>query len=273
MSTKTMSTSRFSRCATASKIRPAISGSASSKKSIARYAASSENPPQPAIATRSATHRVAASLLPGSSARCATSANSARSAAAASRRRSAATRCSAAPTPSRSQSRSSSHAPPKRRESRMSISLVCAAAIACSGSRNREIEATSRASASRSTVSARPKLWITFAEGTPVTGWRSLRANCRYDTVDPSRFRRFVSRRYTPTPLAHIRWSSPSNTPEFVCLHKSAIWATLQACYQRNRSALPRMVPTNCGSRGRDGVRNYQIQGISPVGLVLLWRW
>ena len=33
-----------------------------------------------------------------------------------------------------------------------------AAAIACPGSKNREIEATSRASASRSTVSARPKL-------------------------------------------------------------------------------------------------------------------
>ncbi len=108
--------------------------------------------------------------------------------------------------PSRSHSWSSTHAPPKRRESSTSISPVCAAAIACCGSRNREIEATSRASASRSTASARPKLWITFAEGTPVTGWRSLCASCRYDTVEPSRLRRFVSRRYTPTPLAHIRW-------------------------------------------------------------------
>ena len=35
-----------------------------------------------------------------------------------------------------------------------------------------EIEATSRAGAARSTASARPKLWITFAEGTPVTGSR-----------------------------------------------------------------------------------------------------
>ena len=71
---------------------------------------------------------------------------------------------------------------------------------------NREIDDTSRASPSRSTASARPKLWITFACGTPVTGWRSLYANCRYDTVDPSRLRRLVSRRYTPTPLAHIHW-------------------------------------------------------------------
>ena len=110
-------------------------------------------------------------------------------------------RCPAGPTAG-----PSSHAPPKRRESRISISPAWAAAIACRGSRNREIEATSRASASRSTASARPKLWITFAEGTPVTGWRSLCASCRYDTVEPSRLRRFVSRRYTPTPLAHIRW-------------------------------------------------------------------
>ena len=108
--------------------------------------------------------------------------------------------------PAARQSWSSSHAPPKRRESTISIWPVCAAAIACSGSRNREIETTSRASASRSTASARPKLWITLAEGTPVTGWRSLCASCRYDTVDPSRLRRFVSRRYTPTPIAHIRW-------------------------------------------------------------------
>ena len=33
-----------------------------------------------------------------------------------------------------------------------------------------------------------------------VTGWRLLCANCRYDTVDPSRLRRFVSRKYIPTP-------------------------------------------------------------------------
>ncbi len=131
VSTKTMSTSRLSRCATESKISAAISPSASSRKSIARYAASSENPAQPAIATRSATQPVAASLLPGSSARCATSANSTRSVASASRRRPAATRRSAAPMPSRSQSWSSAHAPPKRRESRTSISPVCAAAIAC----------------------------------------------------------------------------------------------------------------------------------------------
>jgi hypothetical protein len=38
------------------------------------------------------------------------------------------------------------------------------------GSRNREVEATSRASAARSTSSARPKLWITVAVGTPASG-------------------------------------------------------------------------------------------------------
>src|SRR5271166_571877 len=40
-----------------------------------------------------------------------------------------------------------------------------------------------------------------------------------------------------------------SDTPDLVCLHEFAVWVTLQASYQHNRSALPRNVPTNCGSR------------------------
>ena len=47
------------------------------------------------------------------------------------------------------------------------------------GSSTRLIERTSRASASLSTVSLRPKLWMTLATGMPVTGWRSLWANWR----------------------------------------------------------------------------------------------
>ena len=115
-----------------------------------------------------------------------------------SRRHSAARRI-ACPISSRSHRRSSTHAPPSRRESSTSISPAAAAATARSGSRNREIEATSRARAARSTRSARPKLWITFATGLPVTGCRSLCASCRYDTTVPSLFRRRVSRKYTPT--------------------------------------------------------------------------
>jgi hypothetical protein len=38
-----------------------------------------------------------------------------------------------------------------------------------------------------------------------------------------------------------------------VCLHEFAVWVTLQASYQHNRSALPRNVPTNCGSRAWAG--------------------
>ena len=53
------------------------------------------------------------------------------------------------------------------------------AVTACSGVRNREIDDTNRASAARSTGSARPKLWITFATGFPLTGCRSLCASCR----------------------------------------------------------------------------------------------
>jgi len=56
--------------------------------------------------------------------------------------------------------------------------LNAVAAAACSGSRNPEIEATSRESAARSTLSARPKLWITLATGLPVAECRSLCASC-----------------------------------------------------------------------------------------------
>ncbi len=92
-----------------------------------------------------------------------------------------ATRRIAALIPRRSQIRSSVHAAPRRRESRTSTSPPAAAVAvtACSGVRNREIDDTNRASAARSTLSARPKLWITFATGFPLTGWRSLCANCR----------------------------------------------------------------------------------------------
>ncbi|MFN2345321.1 MAG: hypothetical protein ABR616_06370 [Dermatophilaceae bacterium] len=38
-------------------------------------------------------------------------------------------------------------------------------------------EDTNRASAARSTFSAHPKLWITFAVGAPLAGCRSLRAS------------------------------------------------------------------------------------------------
>src|SRR5665648_187517 len=94
-------------------------------------------------------------------------------------RRRLATRRIAAPIPRRSHNRSNVQDPPTRREPRTSTSTSWAAAAACSGVRNREIEDTNRARASRSTVSARPKLWITFATGVPVSGCRSLWASCR----------------------------------------------------------------------------------------------
>ncbi len=137
------------------------------------------NPAQPSIAIRSATQPVAASLEPGSSARWATSAKITRSTASASHRRPSVARWMAAPMPRRSQMRSSTQAPPSRRESRISTSVPAAAATACSGLRNREIEDTSRASPSRLTLSAPPKLWITLATGLPVTGCRSLCASAR----------------------------------------------------------------------------------------------
>ncbi len=131
------------------------------------------------MATRSATQPVAASFEPDSRARWATREKITRSTASPSSLRPSATRRTAAPIPSRSQTWSSVQAAPRRRESRTSTSTPAAADTACSGVRNREIEDTSRFSASWSTLSARPKLWITFAVGAPVSGCRSLCASCR----------------------------------------------------------------------------------------------
>ena len=74
--------------------------------------------------------------------------------------------------------------PPRRRESNTSTSPVPvtvppARPAVCPGVRNLEIDFTSRARPSRSTFSARPKLWITFATEFPVEALRSLCANCR----------------------------------------------------------------------------------------------
>ena len=128
------------------------------------------SPASRSMTTRSATHRQAASFEPDSRARWATNAKITRSMASVSSRRPAADRCNAAPISSRPHSWSSTQAPPRRRESRMSTSAPAAAATASAGSRKREIEDTSRASAARSTFSARPKLWITVAVDTPVSG-------------------------------------------------------------------------------------------------------
>ena len=134
-------------------------------------------------------------------------------------------------------------APPSRRESRTSTCPpAVAAAAACSGVRNREIDDTNRASPARSTLSARPKLWITFATGLPLTGCRSALARpprCRsgarrppvavrrrsraVPTADPmstpSRFVRRVSRKNTPTTQPHHRSSCPA-TRHKSCAYK-----------------------------------------------------
>ena len=117
------------------------------------------------MTTRSTTQRVAARLLAGSRARWATSANttsSATSTAAVARR-------IAAPMPSRPHNRSCVHAPPNQREATISTSPPRGGGRGLLRGHYREIDATSRASAARSTWSA-PKLWITLATEFPVCG-------------------------------------------------------------------------------------------------------
>ncbi len=251
MSTNTMSRSRFSRCATEPKTSAAMPSSASSRKSIAAYAASSDSTASPSMATRSATHFVAASFEPGSSARWATSVNTTRSTTSPSRRRPVAARRIAAPIPSRSHTRSNVHAPPRRRELTTSTSIPVAAAAASCGVRNREIDDTSRANGARSTCSARPKLWITFATGLPVSGCRSLCASCRWRTTDPSRLVRRLSLKYTPT-AHHTPAPTSTDTPRVVCLHDTAVQAASQRAKLHGKACArpwPRAPPVMTATR------------------------
>jgi hypothetical protein len=81
-------------------------------------------------------------------------------------------------------SRSANQQAPIVRESNTltSPSPPLPAATASAGSRNRLIDRTRRASASRSTWSVRPKRCTIRARGTPVPGSRSFWASARYDT-------------------------------------------------------------------------------------------
>ena len=105
--------------------------------------------------------------------------------------------------PNRSHSRSATHAVPIGRASTTLTSPDTVAATASAGFKNRDTLLTRRASASRSTRSARPKLWMIRALGIPVSGSRSLWANAKYATSDPSLFRRRVSLTYMSTTLRH----------------------------------------------------------------------
>jgi hypothetical protein len=80
----------------------------------------------------------------------------------------------ALPIPRRSHSRSATQAAPIGRLSSTNTSPDEVAATASAGSKNRLIERTSRARPSRSTWSARPKLWTIRALDTPVSGSRLL---------------------------------------------------------------------------------------------------
>ena len=130
----------------------------------------------------------------------------------------------------------------------LDLTAACAAVDRLLRVRNREIEDTSRASASRSTLSARPKLWITFADRVPADRVplvvRQLQiAHHRAVPVAPPRL---------PQEHAYTVTTSPqlmsSDTPQVVCLHVFVVRATSRASYQHDRAALPPKMPTNCGS-------------------------
>src|SRR5271166_3910495 len=63
-----------------------------------------------------------------------------------------------------------------------------------------------------------------------------------------------------------------SDTPELVCLQEFAVRAALQASYQRIRSARPRNMPTNSGSRVRE-VEELMLVGGVAVSYQRIRRW
>ena len=249
VSTKTMSTSRLSRCATESKIRAAISSSASSRKSIARYAESSLNPRQSAIATRSATQPVAASLLPGSSARCATSANSTRSAAAAvdptTRGDPAQRRADTEPVPQLIQHPRPAEAP--------RVQHLDLAGVRGRDRLPRVQKPRDRGHQPGQRVAVHgigaAEAMDHLRRGHP--GDRVALAMSQLQIADHGA----VTVASLRLPQVHTYTISTypllisSDTPEIVCLHVFAVRAASRASYQRIRSARPRNMPTNSGSR------------------------
>jgi len=130
--------------------------------------------------TRSATQAQPARLDSGvGDSRLATMAKITRSTSSASRRRPWAAAVITLAIPRRSHSRSATQAVPIGRESTICTSAELAAATASAGSRNRLMLLTSLARPSRSTCSARPKLWMIRALGIAVSGSRSLWANAK----------------------------------------------------------------------------------------------
>ncbi len=130
------------------------------------------------IQASSLTHRAAASLDDGASARFATRANSTRPAEGSSRRP-LSSRLIIAPIPDLSHKASRTQVPPSGRDPANSRPSPAAAASAFPGSRNRETEPASRASASRSAASSRPKLQTTWTLDRFAAGSHALWASCR----------------------------------------------------------------------------------------------
>ena len=167
----------------------------------------------------------------------------------ASRRRPAATRRSAAPIPSRSPhwSRHPRPAQPARVQ-HLDLAARRGDDRLLRGQEPRD-RGTSRASASRSTVSARPKLWITFAVEHP--GHRVAFVVRQLQV----RHHRPVPVRPPGLPQVHAHQSIArehalsSDTPQLVCLHETAPRPHPQVVDLRRCPHTHPYVPIICGSR------------------------
>ena len=247
MSTKTMSRSRLSRCATEANTSPAMSSRASSRKSIAgrlivgeAAAALDRDPLGDPLGRRPACSRAPAPAA--RPARTPPARPPRRPAAGRPRPCGSPRRSRAAPRPGPTSTPRPGGGSPGPRPP-----APAAAAAACSGVRNREIEETSRASAARSTCSARPKLWITFATGLPVSG----AARCApaagsappshpgWSAASPASTRPHIS---TPHP------GSRATRHKVVCLHEIGPPAPPQPAEQHKHSRSSPHMPMIFGS-------------------------
>ena len=250
VSTKTMSTSRFSRCATESKIRAAISPRASSRKSIARYAASSENP-------ATAGDRDPLGHPPGGGQLAARFQRPLRH------------QREQHPLGRRGVQAPVGGDPVQRRADPEPLPEPVQQPRPAEAARVQDLDLAGVRGRDRLLRVQEPR------DRGDQPGQRvAVHGLGAAEVVDHPRrghpgdrvafaVRQLQIRHRRPVAVAPLRLPQvhpytvstyplvkSSDTPELVCLHEFAVWVTLQASYQHNRSAQPRNVPTNCGSRG-----------------------
>src|SRR3974390_3136985 len=114
------------------------------------------------------------------------------------------------------------------------------------------------------------------ARGTPVFGSRSFCASAKYETVLPSAFRRWLSRRYMP-PHDYRQLQPPQAITAETCAYTiSTLTPPSPTDLQGKRLPSPVQMPTNCGTpvcdrgRPRSGLFSASVGRLLEAGHVVL---